>query len=264
MNATKNQPAPGRAASKKRFPVRLPFSLAVALSCVVPASTAFTADLLYTFDGTSIDTDTWRLTEPQSISQNNALFLTVADNPGYPAQLTTKNLALGIGSSAQVQLTLTDRSPLNNWSQIAWLALATDDSQRYAGFDSYAVETQLQINPSGPPGYAALYFYGGGYGNGPARLFTVSLNTLYYLRLERLTDTSVRYTVLDSADSVIAQDTRTLPSFTDPLYIALGAATVNATFDNLQLSGNIIIPEPSALLLLVVAAAAAIWRRTQT
>jgi hypothetical protein len=263
MNATKNQPSPGRAASKKRFPVRLPFSLAVALSFVVPASTAFTADLLYTFDGTAIDTDTWRLTEPQSISQNNALFLTKANNPGYPAQLTTMNLALGVGGSAQVQVTFTGRTPLNNWAQLGWLALTTDDSKRYAGFDSYAVETQLSINPANYPGYAALYFYGGGYGNGPARLFSVPLNTLYSLRLERLTGTSVRYTVLNGANSVIAQDTRTLPSFTDPLYIALGAGSVDATFDNLQLSGNV-IPEPSALALLALAATAAIWRRTQT
>ncbi len=263
MNLPNNQSSPNRAGPKKQFPPRLALSLAVVLSCVVPASTAFTADLLETFDGTSIDANTWRLTEPQSISQNNALFFTKANNPGYPAQVTTMNLALGIGSAAQVQVTFTDRSLLNNYAQLVWLALTTDSAKRYVGFDSYAVSTQLNINPSSPSGYAAMYFYGGGAGNGPARLFPVSLNTLYSLRLERLTDTSVRYTVLDSADSVIAQNTRTLPSFTDPLYVALGAAAVDATFDNLQLSGNI-VPEPSALALLGLAAAAALWRRKQS
>jgi hypothetical protein len=107
-----------------------------------------------------------------------------------------------------------------------------------------------------------MYFTGGGSGSGPARLFPVSLNTLYSLRLERLTDTSVRYTVLSDAGAVIAQVNRSLPSFTDALYIALGSVSVDTTFDNLLLPGNI-VPEPAALLLLALAAAAAIWRRTQ-
>ncbi len=263
MYAPKNRPSPGRQASTTRFAVRLPFTFAVALSCIVSASTAF-ADLLYTFDGTSLDTSTWRLTEPQEISQNNALFLTDANNPGYPAQLTTKDVALGIGGSAQVQVTFTARTLLN-WAQVGWLALTTDDSKRYVGFDSYAVSAQMSIDPSNYPGYSSMYFYGGGNGSGPFHSFPVPLNTLYSLRLERLTDTSVRYTVLDSANSVIAQDTRTLPSYTAPLYIALGAVSVDATFDNLQLSGNIIIiPEPSVPLLLAAAAGAALWRRRQT
>jgi len=261
MKAARNRLSRGRTVSVKRLANR-PFSFAVVLFCIVSASTAL-ADLLYTFDGTSIDTNTWRLTRASSISQNNALFLTGASNPGYPAQLTTKDVELGIGGSAQVQITITDHTS-QNFVPCGWLGLTTDDTKTTVFFDSYAVSTELDITPASIPGYSAAYFYGGGYGTGVAQSFPVALDTVYSLRLERLTDTSVRYTVLDSANSIIAQNTRTLPSFTSPLYVAIGSVSVDATFDNLQLSGNIIfVPEPSAALLLAVGVAAALWREIQ-
>ena len=260
MNSTRNKLSLGRPPTE-RLAVRFAFSFGVVLFCIVCAPTAF-ADVLYTFDGTSIDTNTWRLTQPQNISQNNALFLTGASNPGSPAQLTTKDVALGIGGSAQVQITFTAHTSQTNFLPKAWLGLTTDDSKRFVGFDSYAVSTELDIAPAYSPGYSAFYYYGGGFGNGVGKSFSVALDTLYSLRLERLTDTSVRYTVLDSANSIIAQNTRTLPSVTDPLYVAIGSVSVDATFDNLQLSGNIIlVPEPSVPLLLAVGVAAALWRK---
>ena len=81
-------------AAQRQVLINLTSWLGVALSCVVPASTAISADLLNTFDGTSIDGNTWRQTNPQWISQNDALFFTTASNPGNPAQLTTTSLAL--------------------------------------------------------------------------------------------------------------------------------------------------------------------------
>jgi hypothetical protein len=247
--------------SRKHFPPGLALSLAVVLSCFVSPSTAFTANLLDTFDGTSLDATMWRQTNPQWISQNNALFLDAASHPGNALQVTTLNLGLGIGGSAQVQVTFTGRDLLNSTAQTAWLALTTDDSKYFVGVDSYAVSDEMHINPLSPVGYTDMYYSGGGNGNGNYRTFAVPLNTLFSLRLERLTATSVRYSVLNSANSIIAQDTRILPSYTDPLYLALGDISVDATFDNLQLSGNI-IPEPSASALLGLGAAAlVVFRR---
>jgi hypothetical protein len=110
----------------------------------------------------------------------------------------------------------------------------------------------LSLDPT-MPGYSAVYYRDGG-GDGVGRRFATYLNTLYSLRVERLSDTSARFSVLNSAGSVLAQNTRTLSSFPDPLFVAMGTLAVDATFDNLQVSGNV-IPEPGSASLLLIGGA---------
>jgi hypothetical protein len=255
--------SPRRSASQP-FSLRVALALAMLVSCSGWAFAGFNSNGLETFDGTNVDTSTWRLTNPQWISQNNAAFISMSTstNPATPTQLTTTSIALGLSSSAEIQATFTAHTPVSNYSQFVYLALTTADSPHgWDLFDSYAVSAELDFGPFGS-GFIANYYSGGG-GNGNGHVYTTTLNTLYSLRLERLSDTGVRYTLYDSANSILYQYLRTLPSYTGPLYVAFGADSVDATFDNLQLSGNI-VPEPSASALLGVAAAAALWRRKKT
>ena len=168
-------------------------------------------------------------------------------------------MGLGIGGLAQVQVTFTALTSTPNYATLAYLALTTDSSGFGSLWDSYGLSTQLQAGPThtGLIGGNPLSVTN----IAPVRLFPVTLNTTYSLRLERLSDTSVRYTALNSVGVVLGQITRTLPSYTDPLYVVLGAISVDATFDNLQLSGTV-IPEPTTFTLLGLGSLAlAVWRR---
>jgi hypothetical protein len=216
--------------------------------CSFPAGAAFSSGWLETFDGTEIDTGTWRLVNPQAISQNDAAFFAVANSAGTTTELITTDVGLGIGGLAQVQVTFSALTSTPNYSTSAYLALTTDSSGFGSPWDSYGLITELRAGPN----YSGLIA-----GTplsvtniAPFRQFPVSLNTTYSLRLERLSDTAVRYTVLNGQGlTILGQVTRTLPSYAEALHVALGVRSVNATFDNLQLSGTI-IPEPATLSLL--------------
>jgi hypothetical protein len=235
--------------SRQSLPVRVALGLTVVFGCSGWAFAGFNSSWLETFDGTSVDSSTWRLTNPQWVSQNSAASINMSGstNPAVPTQFTSSGIALGVSSSAKIQVTFTGHGP-SNFTQIAYLSLTSADSgQGWYLFDSYAVEAQLGLGPY-DDAFMAGYYHGGG-GDAGGHVYSTALNTLYSIQLERLSDTSVRYTLYDSANTIIQQYLRTLPSYTGPLYIAFGADSIDATFDNLQLTGTI-VPEPSASALL--------------
>lgn len=233
----------------QRFPRYFQFAatLALILSGSLRAGAVFSSGWLETFDGTNIDPGTWRQVNSQLISQNGTAFFAAANSPGIVTELITTDVLLGIGGRAQVQVAINALTTTPNYSQFAYLALSTDSSGFGTPWDSYGLFTELSSAGalSGLVASTTISVTN----IAPLRTFPVALNTTYSLRLERLTDTQVRYTVLDgSGISILGQVTRTLPSFTEPLYVAIGARSVDATFDNLQLLGTI-VPEPGTVSL---------------
>lgn len=228
-----------------RFPrwARFAATAALVFTCSFPARAAFSSGWVEPFNGSHIDTDTWRQVNPEEISQNNAAFFAAANTPGFAAELITTKIGLGIGGRAQVQVSISALTTTPNYAKFAYLGLTTDSSGFGTPWDSYGLFAEL----SSAGGFSGLVASTPitVTNIAPLRIFPVTLNTTYSLRLERLSDTVVRYTALDGPGlNVLGQVTRTLPSFTEPLYIALGARSVDATFDNLQLSGTI-VPEPA-------------------
>jgi hypothetical protein len=215
------------------------------------AHAAFDASGLETFSGATVDSNTWRMIHPEHLSQNNAAIFTCAASPGEPTHLVSiAGIALGVGGTAQVQLNASARTSETNFSRAAWIVLTTDNSG--VGFlqDSYAVATELSY---GTPSFTGNY-YASGAGTGNGSVFTPSLNHEYGLRIGRLTSTSIRHTLLDTNNSILRQLTRTVPANTDLLQIAIAATSIDATFDNVQLSGNY-IPEPASAIVILSAAA---------
>jgi hypothetical protein len=239
-----------RATQSQRFPrwTKFAFTLALILSCRLPAGAAFSNGWLETFNGVNIDTGTWRQVNPELISQNNSAFFAVANSPGIVSELITTDVRLGIGGRAQVQVAISALTSTPNYAKFAYLALTTDSSGFGTPWDSYGLNTELSsagalsgLVASTPLSVTNI---------APLRIFPVSLNTTYSLLLERLSDTQVRYTVMDGQGlNILGQVTRILPSYTEPLYVALGARSVDATFDNLQLFGTV-VPEPTTFSLL--------------
>jgi hypothetical protein len=221
--------------------------LVLILSCRLPAGAVFSNGWLETFDGNNIDPGTWRQVNPGLISQNNAAFFAAANSPGNVTELISTDIRLGIGGRAQVQVAISALTSTPNFAKFAYLALTTDSSGFGVPWDSYGLITELEAGTY--PGLIASTPLSVT-NMAPARIFPVTLNTTYSLRLERLSDTQVRYTVLDGQGlNILGQLTRILPSYAESLHIAVGARSVDATFDNLQLFGTV-VPEPTTFSLL--------------
>jgi hypothetical protein len=224
---------------------------------VAPSYADFNNGNVETFDGTVIDTNHYRQNHAELMSQNNALFITAAANEGIPVENVTTTKALGVGGVAQVQVTVTAKSPLTNFSHQVYLALTTDTSTNSHFFDSYGVASNLSFNA--PGGFTGSN-YSNGSGTGDGFVLSTSLNTLYSLKIERLSDTSVYYAVLNSSNTILSQTTRVVPSYASPLFISIGGTAVNASFDNLTLTGNV-VPEPASAALLLLAGGFSLTRR---
>src|SRR4051794_18934904 len=152
---------------------------------------------LDTFDGTAIDASTYRIindwVNPASLTQNNALIFSNIPGSEHVTGIVTRFSAIGVGGAAQVQINAT-RVPSPPTSSFAVLCLTTDSAGSWYVLDSYALACEVDYSSHSFLNEYAAYPDGDGSG----QVIPIVTGRTCTFRIERLSETSVRASVLDA------------------------------------------------------------------
>ena len=237
------------------------FLFAILLVAAVAASSA-RADFaggLETFNGTVPDANNWELfLDPTtSFAQNNAI--TFVTSYGRWAEYTTRSARVGVGGTVRVQVS----ASAGTVNPLASLYLSTNSggTNSLTVFDDHWLSMDLFSNSGG------IYAWFGGNGSGQGDVVAQvpqGINTTYQLEIARTSLTQAQFRAYDTANTLLGTRTLTFSGFPSDLSVTILAQDCTATFDNVQLSGNFVVPEPNTLLLALTPALALLPRRRRT
>ena len=205
------------------------------------------------FAGTSLDLTTWQAFPSPPVApileQNDGLTIRGGSNHPPHADYTTQNLTVGIGQSVRVTL----RTPSQDGHHYLWLttnnhgsSMATVWDSRLIGIDAYSL------------GIVALQ---GGDGTAHGEFLShdaLTINTIYMLQIDRLSQTTARFSVRSANGTELFGLTRTgLTNLPANLFVSIGNAGSSTTFL------SVVVPETAGSAILMLLAASSV-RRTRT
>jgi hypothetical protein len=120
----------------------------------------------------------------------------------------------------------------------------------HGGANDHEVQLNEVFSPQSYFGYAIASAVGGGSGGGFGSIGPV-LGNVYGLEIERLSSTSFAFSVREGPyGPAIVSTTQTITGIPDPLYIQLWNGNSDAFFPQVQIAGNVNLPEPASISLI--------------
>ena len=202
-----------------------------------------------TFAGTSLDLATWEAFRPQTISQNERLLFT---NPSLQmTEYVTRMLTIPAGETVRAQVTLEAfDSSAGSVHGFACLILTSNESGNencYIADERYA-KIDLAVSTNFGPILVATSHGGGQVFH---RFSESILGHTYWLELQRIAESEIRYAAYELDGTLSAETTRSL-GLPSELYVGL-VSNGTARFDNVS------VPEPGSMMIMLTAFIASIF-----
>ena len=195
-----------------------------AFGAFIPVSGSPADGVVERFSGTTLDLSAFRASLGDVVAtQNNGLYLSGADAHAG-SELTTRTISVPVGGYAELSARATAQNSDNLYTQLIFAGLATDDSpSQIPELGSTYAFTAAYFNSNFNKFAAIVGSSGSGNSFNIATPALPALDLNYILRLDRLSATSIRFSVLDENHTELGSLTRsTANTVSGPMKVFLG------------------------------------------
>jgi hypothetical protein len=209
------------------------------------------------FDGTSKEPSVWEeyhATNQGFAAQNNAMLL-ASPASGSGIEYTTTLAQVGIGGSVRVEVSEASLKPGGSYASLVLTTNSFGTTWQFSFDDHW-----LEMDYFDGTGFSSWY---GGDGSSTGMIesgtYTSTPGEMVKLEINRLSATTAAFSAFAADNTLLFTRTHTFSGMPSSLYVALFAYNLDATFDNVTLTGNYVVPEPT--LLAPLAAVTLLYRR---